>query len=35
VGSIAAVLNPDTATIFVDDCAVSLSRVGPSGLIAP
>ena len=34
VVSVAQSLTPDTATLFVDDCAISLSRVGPSGLIA-
>jgi hypothetical protein len=33
VVSVAEVLNPDPATIFIDDCAVSNTRVGPSGLI--
>jgi hypothetical protein len=32
--SIGADLTPSTAVIFVDDCAVSRSRVGPNGIIA-
>jgi hypothetical protein len=31
VVSVAQVLNPETATIFIDDCAVSNTRVGISG----
>jgi hypothetical protein len=27
-------LTPSTTTLYIDDCAVSLSRVGPSGIIA-
>jgi hypothetical protein len=32
--SIGADLTPSTAEIYVDDCAVSRSRVGPNGIIA-
>jgi len=32
--SIGADLTPSTAVIYVDDCAVSRSRVGPNGIIA-
>lgn len=32
--SVAENLNPSTTTLYVDDCAVSLTRVGPSGIIA-
>jgi hypothetical protein len=33
VVSVAEVLSPETATIFIDDCAISNSRVGPTGSI--
>lgn len=32
--SVAEDLTPSTTTLYVDDCAVSLTRVGPSGIIA-
>ncbi len=32
--SVAEDLTPSTTTLYVDDCAVSLTRVGPTGLIA-
>ena len=35
VGSIAENLMPDTVTIYVDDCAISRSRVGLSGQLVP
>jgi hypothetical protein len=31
VVSVAEVLSPETATIFIDDCAISNTRVGPTG----
>lgn len=34
VGSIGENLTPDTVTLYVDDCAVSRSRVGPTGALA-
>jgi hypothetical protein len=34
VSSIAQELTPSSAVIFVDDCAVARSRVGPNGVIA-
>jgi hypothetical protein len=34
VCSIGADLTPSTAVIYVDDCAVSRSRVGPNGILA-
>lgn len=34
VVSVAVDLNPSTAVLYVDDCAVSRSRVGPDGVIA-
>ena len=34
VCSIGADLTPSTAAIYVDDCAVSRSRIGPDGIIA-
>lgn len=33
VVSVAEVLNPETATIFIDDCAISRTRIGPTGSI--
>jgi hypothetical protein len=33
VVSVAEVLSPETATIFIDDCAISNTRVGPTGSI--
>jgi hypothetical protein len=33
VVSVAEVLSPETATIFIDDCAISNSRVGFTGSI--
>jgi hypothetical protein len=33
VTSIGETLNPGTAVVYVDDCAVSRSRVGPDGMI--
>jgi hypothetical protein len=35
VVSIGEDLDPSTAVVYVDDCAVSRSRVGPSGVIDP
>jgi len=32
--SVAENLTPSTTTLYVDDCAVSLTRVGPTGIIA-
>jgi hypothetical protein len=26
-------LTPETVTVYIDDCAISRSRVGPSGLL--
>lgn len=34
VSSIGENLNPGTAVIYVDDCAISRTRIGPSGIIA-
>jgi hypothetical protein len=34
-GSIAPDLTPASATMHIDDCAVSRSRVGPDGSLAP
>jgi hypothetical protein len=34
VVSVGKDLNPTTAVLFADDCAVSLTRVGPTGVIA-
>jgi hypothetical protein len=34
VVSVAVNLNPSTAVLYVDDCAISRSRVGPHGIIA-
>jgi hypothetical protein len=34
VVSVAANLNPSTAVLYVDDCALSRTRVGPTGLLA-
>ena len=28
------ILTPSTAVVAIDDCAISLSRVGPAGVIA-
>ena len=33
VVSVAVALDPNTAVLFVDDCAVSRTRVGPTGII--
>ena len=33
VASVADVLSPETATLYVDDCAISRTRVGPTGSI--
>jgi hypothetical protein len=35
VVSVAVNLNPSTAVLYVDDCAISRTRVGPNGIIAP
>jgi len=35
VVSVGEDLDPSAAVVYVDDCAVSLSRVGPSGVIDP
>ena len=35
VVSVAVGLNPSSAVLYVDDCAVSRTRVGPDGIIAP
>jgi hypothetical protein len=34
VVSVAVNLNPNTAVLYVDDCAISRTRVGPRGIIA-
>lgn len=34
VGSVAVNLTPSTAVLYVDDCAISRSRVGPHGIIS-
>jgi hypothetical protein len=33
VVSVAVTLNPSTAVLYVDDCAISRTRVGPRGII--
>ena len=34
VGSVADNLTPQTVTVYVDDCAISRTQVGPTGLLA-
>jgi hypothetical protein len=34
VGSVVERLSPSTVSVYIDDCAVSRSRVGPDGLLA-
>lgn len=34
VVNVGKTLNPSTETLFVDDCAISFARVGPTGTIA-
>jgi hypothetical protein len=35
VGNMGMALDPKTVTVYVDDCAISRSRVGPLGHLSP